>query len=315
MGAQPQTTPIPGGRDSSLGRRPLVRPVSVDAAAVPAVGLGEGVAAVRGVLGPRLLAITGAGISTESGIPDYRGPTGRARNATPMTYDEFVSSADAQRRYWARSFAGWPVMGLARPNVGHLALARLQRAGSLAGVITQNVDRLHQRVGTDPLLELHGSLDRVICLHCGELAGREAVQVRLAAANPQFDPARYQVGDDAGGVQPDGDIDVLEAMVAGFHTVPCLGCGQGPLKPDVVFFGENVPRARVEQATTWTQQCSALLVLGSSLAVMSAYRFVRAAHAAGRPIIIVNDGPTRGDAQASVRVQAPLGKVLSALLS
>jgi NAD-dependent SIR2 family protein deacetylase len=302
---------MPGSR---VGR-PLVRPVTEDAAALPAVGLEEGTEAVRALLGPRLVAITGAGISTESGIPDYRGPTGRARNATPMTYDEFVSSAEAQRRYWARSFAGWPVMGAALPNVGHRALATLQRAGSLAGVITQNVDRLHQRVGTDPLLELHGSLDRVVCLACGALDEREPVQARLAEANPQFDPTRYQVGDDAGGVQPDGDIEVLEAMVAGFQTVPCSVCGNGPLKPDVVFFGESVPRHRVELATTWTQECSALLVLGSSLAVMSAYRFVRAAHAAGRRIVIVNDGPTRGDAQASVRVQAPLGRLLSALLS
>ncbi|MFV0461151.1 MAG: Sir2 family NAD-dependent protein deacetylase [Actinomycetales bacterium] len=261
---------------------------------------------------PGVVAITGAGISTESGIPDYRGPSGRARNATPMSYQEFVSSAAARQRYWARSFAGWSVMGQATPNAGHRALARLQRGGWLHGLITQNVDQLHARAGSAPLVELHGSLGSVVCLDCGERSDRLRLQARLAAANPLLTPSDLELGDDAGEVKPDGDLEVLADAVRSFVVVECESCG-GRLKPDVVFFGESVPRDRSQRCHLWVEQAPAVVVFGSSLAVMSAYRFVRQAAKAGRTVVIVNQGPTRGDLDATFRVEAPLGAFLGEL--
>ncbi len=294
--------------------RRLVRPLHDRDDLAPPVGIESGLDFTAELLRlPGVVAITGAGLSTESGIPDYRGPTGRARNATPMTYQEFVGSAHAQRRYWARSYAGWPVMGLSSPNAGHRSVATLQAAGRLTGVITQNVDQLHERVGTDPLVELHGSLGRVVCLACGDVSSRLELQERLFTANAGLDPATLAFGDDAGEVKPDGDIDVMEQAVLRFTTVACLRCDQGPLKPDVVFFGESVPRERVELAMRWVERAPGVLVLGSSLAVMSAYRYVRQAARDGRTVVIVNQGPTRGDAEATLRVDAPLGRFLTAL--
>lgn len=295
--------------------RHLVRPVLERSDLPPPLGLEEGLAPVIDLLErPGTIAITGAGLSTESGIPDYRGPTGRAREATPMTYQEFVSTAAAQRRYWARSYAGWPVMGQASPNPGHTGLAALQRHGALRGLVTQNVDRLHKQAGSDPLVELHGSLERVICLNCRVISPREQAQERLTELNPDLAPQTLRLGDDAGEVKPDGDLDVVESALAQFRLLGCLDCGGGPLKPDVVFFGESVPAERVQRCLDWVESAPGVIVLGSSLAVMSAYRFVRQAARAGKPVIIVNQGPTRGDGEASVRISAPLGDFVSRLV-
>lgn len=294
--------------------RTLVPQVVAHPGLEPALDHAAGVAAVRELLNlPRVVVITGAGISTESGIPDYRSPAGAARNATPMSYQDFIATSAARQRYWARSFAGWPVMGQSSPNAGHRALARLQRAGALDGLITQNVDQLHVRAGSAPLIELHGSLARVRCLHCGDISSRSELQTRLLEANPELVPQSLAIGDDAGEVKPDGDLEVVAARVASFRTVACLACDRDQLKPDVVFFGESVPRGRVALGTDWVDRASALLVLGSSLAVMSAYRFVRQAHRRGLPIAVVNQGVTRGDAEAAVRVHAPLGQFLTDL--
>jgi NAD-dependent SIR2 family protein deacetylase len=250
----------------------------------------------------RVVVLSGAGLSTESGIPDYRGPTGAARPATPMTYREFTRSADARRRYWARSHLGWPAMAAARPNAGHRAVARLQEHGLLAGVITQNVDGLHQVGGATEVTELHGALARVLCLDCGARSSRAELHARLSQAN-----RRWQAR--AGVVNPDGDVVIAEHDVASFEPVACRSCG-GVLKPDVVFFGESVPRDRVDACYALVEAANALLVVGSSLHVMSGYRFVL--HCAKRqiPVVIVNQGPTRGDGECQVRVHERLGRAL-----
>jgi NAD-dependent SIR2 family protein deacetylase len=245
------------------------------------------------VAGGRVLVLSGAGLSTESGIPDYRGPTGRARPATPMTYGEFTGAAAARQRYWARSHRGWQGIVRAEPNAGHRAVAWLQQRGLLSGIITQNVDGLHQVAGAHPVIELHGGLDRVICLDCKAISDREELHVRL--------------------VKPDGDVELDEAAVAGFRLVDCLDCGSGPLKPDVVFFGENVPAERVAACYDALEASRLLLVLGSSLTVASGFRFVRRAAQRGIPVAIVNQGETRGDPYAQVKIEAPLGGLLGRL--
>lgn len=255
------------------------------------------------VRGGAVVVLSGAGLSTESGIPDYRGETGRARPATPMTYQTFVGSPEARQRYWARSHLGWRVIARAEPNVGHAAVADLQRAGVVSGVVTQNVDGLHTAAGAEDVVELHGALDRVVCLGCGEVSSREALDLRLTEANPGF--VRHALP-----LKPDGDVDLDD--VGGFHVVGCLLCG-GVLKPDVVFFGETVPRPRVDRSFALVEDAGCLLVLGSSLTVMSGYRFVLHAARRGVPVAIVNQGPTRGDAQAALKVDAPLGQVLPRL--
>jgi len=254
-----------------------------------------------------VVVLSGAGLSTESGIPDYRGPSGSMRrNHTPMTYQTFVGDAAARRRYWARSYLGWRQMTAAQPNEGHRAVAALQRAGALSGIITQNVDQLQQKAGARDVIELHGGLDRTICLNCGDLASRVELDRRLHAANPEF-TARVER------INPDGDAELADKDLAGFEMVTCLVCGVGPLKPDVVFFGETVPRERVERCFALVDAAASLLVLGSSLTVMSGYRFVLRAAELGLPVAIVNQGPTRGDAKADVRLDAPLGPTLTAL--
>jgi NAD-dependent SIR2 family protein deacetylase len=251
-----------------------------------------------------VVALSGAGLSTESGIPDYRGEAGSLRNHTPMTYQEFRGSAQARQRYWARSFLGWRAIAIAQPNAGHVAVAELRALGFLSGVITQNVDGLHQAADTPEVVDLHGSLDRVICLDCGRISGREALDRRLRVANPGFDGT-------AGRINPDGDVELAEDAVRAFRLVDCTHCGTGALKPDVVFFGENVPQARVRLCARLVDDADALLVLGSSLTVMSGLRFVRRAADAGKPVLIVNRGRTRGDDYASVRVDLPLGQALT----
>ncbi|MEU7787366.1 NAD-dependent protein deacetylase [Amycolatopsis sp. NPDC049159] len=250
--------------------------------------------------------LSGAGLSTESGIPDYRGETGSLRRHTPMTYDEFVSSAEGRQRYWARSHLGWRTIARADPNDGHRAVTALCEGGYVGGVITQNVDGLHQAAGTADAIELHGSLDRVICLDCRRTSPRADLDRRLRAANPAFDGAATRIN-------PDGDVELPEDVVRRFTTVACADCASGVLKPDVVFFGENVPRPRVEECYRLVDDAGALLVLGSSLTVMSGLRFVRHAAKAGKPVVIVNHGETRGDRYASVRVDRPLGGALTEL--
>jgi len=252
-----------------------------------------------------VLVLSGAGLSTESGIPDYRGPSGLARRATPMTLQTFRSGPAARQRYWARSHVGWQSIARAEPNDGHLAVTRLQSSGLLAGIVTQNVDGLHQAAGGLDVLELHGSLGRVICLDCLELTPRVDLHRRLLAANRGWQAAATRVN-------PDGDVELSEDAVARFRVVDCGRCG-GLLKPHVVFFGENVPRDRVDQAFALVEGAGCLVVLGSSLTVMSGYRFVLRAAKLGVPVAIVNDGVTRGDAQATLKVDGRLGSVLPQL--
>ncbi|MCP9946843.1 NAD-dependent protein deacetylase [Streptomyces somaliensis] len=252
-----------------------------------------------------VLVLSGAGLSTESGIPDYRGEGGSLSRHTPMTYQDFVAGARARRRYWARSHLGWRTFGRALPNAGHRAVAAFGRHGLLSGVITQNVDGLHQAAGSEDVVELHGSLGRVVCLSCGAPSPRHELARRLEEANPGFAPV-------AAGINPDGDADLTDEQVRGFRVVPCALCG-GVLKPDVVFFGETVPPRRVEHCRELVREATSLLVLGSSLTVMSGLRFVRQAAREGKPVLIVNRDPTRGDQHALTRVALPLGTALTAV--
>jgi NAD-dependent SIR2 family protein deacetylase len=260
----------------------------------------EGLADVLG--DRRWLVLTGAGVSTDSGIPDYRG-AGRPRR-TPMTIALFRSGHAAQQRYWARSFLGWSAMGTAEPNPTHRILARLEDEGRLSGLITQNVDGLHTAAGQRDLVELHGRIDQVVCLDCDARSSRAALQERLVALNRGFAASGLQI-------LPDGDVD-LDAT-AGFVVAGCEACG-GVLKPDVVFFGESVPPARVGDCARRVDEAEALVVLGSSLHVFSGRRFVKQAHARGIPVVIVNRGQTRGDALATLKVDAGCAETLAVLV-
>jgi NAD-dependent SIR2 family protein deacetylase len=251
--------------------------------------------------------LSGAGLSTESGIPDYRGPSGALRVRLPVTIAEFRDSPEARQRYWARAHIGWRRIVAARPNAGHRAVAALQRAGVLSGIITQNVDGLHQAAGARDVVELHGTLDRIVCLECGARGTREGLDQRLRAANPDLD------WDEVAASNPDGDAELADAQVARFRLVGCEFCGADMLKPDVVFFGENVPRSRVQRCFELLDGSASLLVLGSSLAVMSGLRFVHRAQRARIPVAIVNRGVTRGDPLADIKVDASLCEVLPAL--
>ena len=254
------------------------------------------------VAGGDVVVLSGAGLSTESGIPDYRGPTGVMRRQSPMTYQAFTGDAHARRRYWARSHLGWHTIVRAEPNGGHRAVSDLERRGVLAGIVTQNVDGLHQAGGARSVIELHGNLARVVCLACGDTTHREALDARLRAANPTFDARAIAIN-------PDGDVELSDEAIAAFTMVDCAACG-GLLKPDVVFFGETVPPDRVRDAYSLVDRAKALLVLGSSLMVMSGRRFVVRALKLGLPVAIVNVGTTREDARATLTVNAPLGTVL-----
>ncbi|HEY5031152.1 MAG TPA: NAD-dependent protein deacetylase [Actinomycetes bacterium] len=263
-------------------------------------------ALARLVAGGGVVVLSGAGLSTESGIPDYRGPTGQQRRATPMQYKDFVGDPVARQRYWARSYLGWRHLASARPNEGHVAVVRLQGLGLLDGIVTQNVDGLHQAAGARDVVELHGNLTQVVCLGCGALSTRAELDARLGAANDGW-VARVLA------VNPDGDVDLAEADARDFQPVGCRSCG-GLLKPDVVFFGESVPADRVAAVFDLVAAARVLLVLGSSLTVMSGRRFVLRAAAQGIPVAIVNQGVTRGDDVASLAVDAPLGTVLPELV-
>lgn len=249
----------------------------------------------------KTLVLSGAGVSTDSGIPDYRSPESLKRNHKPMRFQEFVGSVAAQKRYWARSLVGWPVMDRAEPNVNHDVVARLERGGFVGGVLTQNVDDLHFKAGSERVIELHGGLNRAVCLACGALEKRVRLQRRMLHLNPEFDGVATEI-------KPDGDA-IVEQSYDDFRLPECLRCS-GVLKPDVVFFGENVPRARVERAWAMLAEAEALLVLGSSLTVFSGYRFVVRAVKEGKPVVIVNRGETRGDGDATLKLDEPLADVL-----
>ncbi len=263
----------------------------------------------RLLVGRRVVALAGAGMSTESGIPDYRGPETARRARNPMQARQFVADPAARARYWARSMSGWPRIAAARPNAAHQALAALERAGHLAGTITQNVDSLHQAAGSERIVELHGALARVRCLGCGAIEPRASLQERLIAENPG-----YALPSPKTALAPDGDADLEHDAFADFHVPVCLGCG-GVLKPDVVFFGENVPARVTEAAWALFDEGEVLLVVGSSLTVFSGYRFVRRASERGVPVAIVNLGPTRGDEHAALCVDARLGDLLPQLVA
>jgi len=255
----------------------------------------------------RLFVLTGAGCSTPSGIPDYRDADGRwKRAARPAAYQAFVREEAVRRRYWARSLIGWRRFRAAKPNATHRALARLEAMGRTELLLTQNVDRLHQAAGSAKVIDLHGRLDQVRCLACGRRMPREAVQKDLERLNPEW------AGRDAADA-PDGDADLDGGEFSSFAVPSCPNCG-GVLKPDVVFFGENVPRERVDEAMRRLDEADAMLVVGSSLMVYSGYRFVEQAARAGKPVAAVNLGLTRADALLALKVEAPCEEALAFLL-
>lgn len=260
--------------------------------------------AVELLSGKRIAVLTGAGLSTDSGIPDYRGPEAPPRN--PMTYQEFVGDPELRRRYWARNHVGWHHLRQAAPNAGHAAVARLERRGLTTGLITQNVDRLHTDAGSALAVDLHGRFDRVICLDCRTRYSRQTISKLLEDLNPGFlERARLD-----GDIAPDADADVADTE--DFVVADCPVCG-GMLKPDFVYFGENVPRDRVAAAFAMLNAADALLVAGSSLTVMSGLRFVKHAHKTGKPVVIINRGTTRGDDLADLKIDAGVATALEYL--
>jgi len=261
-------------------------------------------ARVRAALGPGpTVVLTGAGISTDSGIPDYRGPDSPPRS--PMTYQQFVGDAAIRRHYWARNHVGWQHVNRTLPNDGHRALAELERNGTVRGIITQNVDTLHEAAGSQRVIDLHGRYDRVICMSCGTVISRDEMDRRLTALNPDF-------ADEVADAEIAPDADAVIASTAHFVVADCDVCG-GVLKPDIVYFGENVPKPRVAEAFALVDEASSLLVAGSSLTVMSGLRFVRHAARQGAPVVIINRGDTRGDDLASVKIDAGCSEILTAL--
>ena len=251
-----------------------------------------------------MFVLTGAGCSTASGIPDYRDRDGAWKRRPPVTYQAFVQDPATRARYWARSLAGWPMVARARPNAAHRALAELEARGRVAKLVTQNVDGLHQRAGSHDVLDLHGRIDAVRCLACDARVPREEVQAQLAARNPEWTHAV-----EAAAIAPDGDADLDAIDTTTFLAPHCVACG-GLLKPDVVFFGENVPRARVDAAQAALQASDAMLVAGSSLMVYSGYRFALRAREAGLPLAILTLGTTRADALATLKLDAECGGTL-----
>lgn len=253
--------------------------------------------------------LSGAGLSTDSGIPDYRGPNSAPRK--PLTYQEFMGDCALRQRYWARNHLGWAHMHRAEPNAGHYAAAALERGGALSGIITQNVDRLHEAAGAVNVVDLHGRFDQVICTDCGNTYSRAFLAMILNELNPGFLEAVAAAEDVS--AAPDADADLAsESLIAGFRVAKCPLCG-GMLKPDFVFFGENVPKDRVERSFEMLAAADVLLVAGSSLTVMSGLRFVKKAAKDGKPVVIINRGQTRGDDQATVKLEAGVGESLAYL--
>ena len=254
----------------------------------------------------RVLVLTGAGLSTASGIPGYRDKDGVRRGRTPIQGPEFRRSEAVRRRYWARSMVGWPTISRAEPNAGHRAIAELEACGHVASVITQNVDGLHQRAGSKRLIELHGNLHHVICLDCQARYTRASLQPQLERDNPELASVLAQP-------LPDGDAAIEPDALEDFRAPQCVACG-GVLKPDVVFFGDNVPPDRTAHALAEMEAADALLVVGSSLMVFSGFRFCRMAAAAGKPIAAINAGKTRADELLSLKLELPAQEVLPRLV-
>lgn len=258
-----------------------------------------------------VMVLTGAGVSTESGVPDYRGPQGSLSRHRPMTYQEFLHDPDASHRYWARAFVGWRVMQAARPNRTHYALVELERAGLLKGVVSQNVDGLHEEAGQRNLIALHGDMQHVVCLSCGYEEKREDYDARAAAANPGF-LERWVV--DKADVNPDGDVALSQEAVAEFRMPGCVRCASPRLKPDVVYFGEPVPTAKKDAAYAMVTGADSLRVAGSSLAVMSGFRFVLEAQKQGKRVATINGGPGRADDRVDTLWRTQVGPAFDALL-
>ncbi len=254
-----------------------------------------------------VMVITGAGCSTGSGIDDYRDRDGRWKRARPVQHQEFISSVDARRRYWARSMLGWPVVAGAEPNAAHLALADLQRLGCVQRLVTQNVDGLHQRAGSQAVIDLHGRLDRVRCMSCGTLSSRRALQEQLVNLNPSIAVRQFRAA-------PDGDADVELCSTDAIQVPECERCG-GLLKPDVVFYGDSVPKPVVADVFAATEAADALLVVGSSLMVFSSFRFCRKAHEQRTPMAAINLGKTRADEWFATKVEADCTEVLPAVVA
>lgn len=271
-----------------------------DAVLDPAGTLADVVDVLRG---RTLTVLTGAGVSTDSGIPDYRGPDSPPR--TPMTFQQFTGDERFRRHYWARNHVGWRHVGRTRPNAGHLALAEMERSGTVRGLITQNVDLLHEAAGSRNVIDLHGRYDRVVCLLCHRVVARTELADRLEALNPGF-------ADEVADVEIAPDADAVVERTSHFVVADCAVCG-GMLKPDIVYFGETVPRERVERAYAMVDDGDALLVAGSSLQVQSGLRFVRHAAQTGKPVVIVNRGATRGDRHATVTLHAGTSETLTTL--
>lgn len=276
--------------------------------------LERAVDAAAGLLkGRSVVFLTGAGCSTASGIPDYRGPLTRQTERSPIQYQAFIKSAETRRRYWSRAAVGWSRIQDAQPNAAHIALSRLAVVEGWAGLITQNVDGLHRRAGDPHGIELHGRLDQVVCLECGAYSSRTVLQERLVAANPTWfavDRVIPPAPDEL--IAPDGDAEV-EGDLSNFTVPTCVECAHGTLKPDVVFFGENVPRARVEKAYALVDSAEALVVAGSSLTVFSGYRFAKRAHSQDKPLLIVNRGTTRADPLATMLIDRRVDSFLPLL--
>lgn len=282
--------------DKSPGTQ--LRAAVSDARVTDAERLGDWVSVHR-----RCVVLTGAGVSTESGIPDYRDGQGQWKRKPPVQFRDFVQSPAARQRYWARSLIGWRHIAAAQPSAAHRALAELDARGFVQQIVTQNVDGLHQRAGSRRVIDLHGRLDRVVCLNCGNMIDRERFQRQLEALNPVWRSYTARVA-------PDGDAD-LDGVDFDSFTVPdCERCG-GILKPDVVFFGESVPRARSAAALAAVESASALLVAGSSLMVWSGFRLVRAAAERGTSIVAINRGRTRADALLDFKCEAECGALLA----
>jgi NAD-dependent SIR2 family protein deacetylase len=262
--------------------------------------------AVEVLAGHRLAVLTGAGISTDSGIPDYRGPDSPPR--TPMTFQQFIGDPAFRRHYWARNHVGWAHVHRAQPNAGHRALVAMEARGVVLGVITQNVDLLHEDAGSRSVIDLHGRYDRVVCLSCGTVVARAALARRLDELNPGFVESVGAVAD----IEIAPDADAVIETTAHFVMASCEVCG-GVLKPDIVYFGENVPKERVQRAYAMVDDAGALLVAGSSLTVMSGLRFVRHAARSGKPVVVVNRGETRGDPLATVKVDVGTSEALTVL--
>lgn len=255
----------------------------------------------------RIFVLTGAGCSTASGIPDYRDADGAWKRAQPVTYQAFTGDASTYRRYWARSALGWPRVDGATPNAAHVAIARLQQCGRVGALVTQNVDGLHQRAGSRDVIDLHGRLGEVVCLGCGERTSRATLQARMLERNRGW-------GVQVASAAPDGDADIDPAAIDGFVPPLCEDCG-GLVKPDVVFFGENVPRERLTRALEALGRADAVLVAGSSLMVYSGFRFARMAAEAGLPLAILNRGRTRADELATLKLASDAGRTLQGAVS